>query len=112
MTSAELDALAARLAPLLAPLVARELAPFLRTLAPAQPQQTAGAGVLPRLTVEQFAFVIDRSQELVRRRIRGCVIPRADVSGPPYLIHPRALARFGVTPDIAAAKLVEWKLAN
>lgn len=59
------------------------------------------------LTVEEFAACIDRSTEFVRRKIRGQVIPAKDVSGPPYLIHPRALLIFRVTPEIASVRLAD-----
>lgn len=59
-----------------------------------------------RLTVKQFAFVIERSEEYVRRRIRGRVIPRGFLDGPPYLIDTRALTQFGVGVDLARLRLL------
>ena len=70
-------------------------------------QQPAAAA--RKLTVEEFAVCIQRSTEFVRRKIRGRVIPKDCVQGKPYLIHAKALAAFGVTPVMAAARLRETK---
>lgn len=101
MLPQDIEALAKSLAPMVAEQIVARLG-----LSPALPSQAAPA-IRQMLTVDQFAAAISRSSELVRRKIRGQVIPRKDVSGPPYLIHPRALALFGVTPEIAAARLTE-----
>lgn len=58
-----------------------------------------------RLTVKEFAFVIERSEEYVRRQIRGRVIPKELLDGPPYKINARAIKLFAVTPELAAARL-------
>ncbi len=58
-----------------------------------------------RLTVRQFANVIERGEEYVRRRIRARIIPRNEVNGPPFLIMPQALSRFGVDPELAMIRL-------
>lgn len=62
-----------------------------------------------RLTVRQFAAVIERSEEYVRRRIRGRVIPRAYLDGPPYLINARALTQFGVDAGLASVRLAHLR---
>jgi len=97
----DIEALAKSLAPMVAEQVVARLG-----LSPVSPSQAVPA-IRQMLTVDQFAAAISRSPELVRRKIRGQVIPRKDVSGPPYLIHPRALAHFGVTAEIAVARLTE-----
>lgn len=72
--------------------------------------EQAGTKAAPRkLTVEEFAFCIQRSEEFVRRKIRAQVIPRNLVSGRPYLINAPALELFRVTPAMAAARLQEWR---
>jgi len=90
--------------------VASKLAPLLATRAKAE--APASAPVPPtithRLTVEQFAFIIERTAPHVREKIRLLRIPRADRDGPPYLIHPRALKLFGVSPELAATRLALW----
>lgn len=106
VTSAELSELARRLAPLLAPLVAREVAAALRIVnIPSAPTPPLAPAVLPMLTLADFAAVVGRHPEVIRRRIRGRRIPREMVDGPPYRLHPKALALFAVTPDIAADRL-------
>ena len=62
-----------------------------------------------RLTVAQFAACIERCEKHVLMKIRSGFIARADIDGPPYKIHPRALLRFGVTPEIGSARLAIWK---
>lgn len=114
MSSAELDELARRLAPLVAPLIARELETLfssnLRASIPAAPNNPPLSSVmLHRLSVQEFSVCIGRSAEFVRRRIRGRIIRKEFIDGPPYLIHPKALALFAVTPDIAAARLAELR---
>ena len=96
-------ALAMELAPLVAKAVVAQLSLTSASSAPA-----AAPTIKQRLTVEQFAFCLDRSQEFVRRKIRGKTIPAELVSGPPYFLHPKALKLLGVTNDIAAARLQEW----
>ena len=58
-----------------------------------------------RLTVRQFAAVIERGEEYVRRRIRARIIPSNEVHGPPFLIKPQALSRFGIDPELAMTRL-------
>ena len=65
-----------------------------------------------RLTVEQFAICIERTAPHVREKIRLRRIPKTDVDGPPYLIHPRALKIFGVSPELGATRLDLWKQAQ
>lgn len=76
---------------------------LLSSTAPAAP-------VSRKLTVEEFAYCIQRSPEFVRRKIRAAVIPRDCVEGKKlYLIHVRALEKFRVTPEMAAKRLQEWR---
>lgn len=110
MTASDLDLLARRLAPL----IARELAPLLRPVPIPSIVAVGGVSEVPtailqRLRVDEFAFIVDRSPAVIRRKIRGRVIPRDLVSGPPYAIHPKALALFAVTPDIARARLASFR---
>lgn len=67
---------------------------------------------LPRFTVEEFAHIVERCPAVIRRHIRSQSkkLPPADVDGPPYKIHPRALARWGVTPEIALARLQSFRV--
>lgn len=59
-----------------------------------------------RLTVRQFAFCVQRCETVVRRWIRANVKGvRKFVAGPPYLIDPKALELFGVSVEIAKARL-------
>jgi hypothetical protein len=60
---------------------------------------------LTRLNIAQFAFCAQRSQEHIRRKIRGRVIPKNLVDGPPYLLDPKAFSIFGVSPEVALARL-------
>jgi hypothetical protein len=101
LTPDEIDRIAAA--------VASKIAPVLAACAKAEAPAPVNATFSRRLTVEQFAFIIERSEEHVRRNIRGRVIPRADRDGPPYLIHSRALKLFGVTPELAAVRFALWR---
>jgi hypothetical protein len=96
MEASEIAALAERLAPLI---IAGMVAAGQPTPAP-----------LPRMTPEQFACVVDRCPAVIRRHIRckSSKLPPSDVDGPPYRIHPRALARWGVTSEIALHRLSEY----
>ena len=60
---------------------------------------------LPRLTIAQFAFCAQRSHEHIRRKIRARIIPKTMFEGPPYLLDPKALALFGVSLEVALARL-------
>lgn len=57
------------------------------------------------LTVAEFAVAINRSEEVVRRRIRERFIDRAYVFGPPYTIAREALAKFKVPFPLAVTRL-------
>jgi hypothetical protein len=103
MLPQEIEALAKCLAPMVAEQVIAKL-----SLPPTLSSPEAAPAVRQMLTVEQFAFCLNRSQEFVRRKIRGRVIPANFISGPPYQLHPSALKGFGVTPEIAAQRLKEW----
>lgn len=99
-----MDALARR--------VATQVADELMTklgLAPGQPPTTAAPGIRRKLNVDEFAFVAQHAPAVIRRKIRGKVIPEELVSGPPYLIHPNALKKFAVTPEIATQRLQEYE---
>lgn len=103
MSGKDIEELAMRLAPMVADQVVAKLG-----LTPA-PSVPAVAPVLrQRLTVEQFAFIVERSVEVVRRKIRSQRIPKEWVHGPPYHLHPKALTKFAVTPEIATERLAEW----
>lgn len=101
LDDATLDALADKLAPrLLAGLQAA-----------GHPVAAASAPrPLPRMTPEQFAYVVERCPQVICRHIRAQSkkLPPSDVNGPPYLIHPRALERWGVTPEIALYRLDQY----
>jgi len=58
-----------------------------------------------RLTVEEFAACVEMCPEVVRRKIRSRYIPRDAVGGPPYKIDARVLAKFGVSLELAMARL-------
>lgn len=60
----------------------------------------------PRLTVAQFAAIVEMNPEVVLRKIRTREIDPRHVYGTrPKRISPLALARFGVTPQEALAIL-------
>lgn len=59
-----------------------------------------------RLTVRQFALCVQRCETVVRRWIRANVRGvRKHVAGRPYLIDPKALELFGVSGEMARARL-------
>lgn len=62
-----------------------------------------------RLTVKEFAHIIQRCEKHVLMKIRSEFIPKADRDGPPYKIHPRALLLFAVTLELGAARLAAWR---
>jgi hypothetical protein len=64
------------------------------------------------MTVQEIAAAIQRGPEFVRREIRLRRIPDAFVDGPPYLLSPRALARFDVTIEEAQHRIALWKQAQ
>lgn len=67
---------------------------------------------ISKMTVPEFAAAIQRSPEYVRREIRLQKIPRNAVNGPPYLISPRALPGYDVTPEEAQSRVEQWKRAQ
>lgn len=96
--------------------IAKELAPLVATEVVARLGLTSAPVAVPtfshRLTVPQFAACVQRGPEWVRLQIRSQVIPPNLLDGPPYLINPKALTKFGVTPEIAAERLAEWKRSH
>jgi len=74
---------------------------------------TPGAATPPafirRLTVEEFAVCVEMCPEVVRRKIRSRYIPKEAVGGPPYKIDAGALAKFGVSRELAIARLSAWR---
>lgn len=75
-----------------------------------------GAATMPafirRLTVEEFAACVELCPEVVRRKIRSRYIPKESVGGPPYKIDACALAKFGVSRELAIARLSAWRTQN
>jgi len=67
---------------------------------------------MKKMTVQEFAAAIQRGPEFVRREIRLGRIPAAVIDGPPYLLSPRALARFDVTVEEAQHRIALWKRAQ
>jgi hypothetical protein len=97
MNPDELTRCATEIAAQVLRLIAPQLAPASKT-------------ITRRLTVDEFAACIERGPEHVRCKIRSRFIPDSDFDGPPYLLHPRALKLFGVTPEIAADRLAQHVL--
>lgn len=100
LTDQELDALAIRLAPLLADRLMDRLAP----------RDARNAEPIPhKLTVEQFAFCVERSAYTINEDTRLDPKLRKFVQGQrPKLIHPAALALYGVDQALAASRLALW----
>ena len=62
-----------------------------------------------KLTLAQFAFCIQRSVGFVKLETRINPKLKARVQGRrPKLIHPAALALYGVDPQLAASRLAQW----
>lgn len=76
--------------------------------------ETSRRDVPRRMNAELFGVCVRRSAEVVKRRIRSRFIDRKHVEGGPgveYLIDREALAKFNVTPEVAAERLAAWKAA-
>lgn len=100
MSDTELKTLAAELAPHLA----RELAAH-----GAAPRLPAAEPIPHKLTVAQFAWCVQRSAYSINAATRVDPKLKKHVQGKcPKLIHPAALALYGVDPAHAALRLAQW----
>lgn len=73
-----------------------------RIVAQAFPVPRTAPAIIEPLTCREFACCIGRSEVYVRRLVR---LRRIEAKGPPYLIQPAQLTRFGVDLVSAAARL-------
>lgn len=94
-TNADIDALILR------------LTPVLRSLIALLAREVASPAPIPhKLTVEQFAWCVERSAYTINEHTRINPKLRAHVQGKrPKLIHPAALALYGVDAALASERL-------
>lgn len=96
LSDTELDAIADRLAPRLAALIGK-------------PVSVVPEPIPQKLTVEEFAWCVQRSAYSINEDTRLNPKMKKHVQGKwPKLIHPAALALYGVDSALAAARLAQF----